>query len=365
MAIFISRAIMSWNILGKFVKVRVIFLSIWGQSLENAEGFRGYLCRRVEKQHPLPADAEHAWRRTASLAHLLSQENVGAKDRQGGENLWKTTERCHHHDHHQSCDGRRSLTDEFGFGFLRTEGMHGSNLPHTEGVDLFNATSDVVLRGQVLSYLAPEKKYKGRIHQSVRKKKADNLHAFMSQKQWWFWLTLKACAAAPETDAAEQRAQRPVGLMKSLQASTGRSDTQTKATKTHTESQLEHIWTVLHCWETTTSPAGSGSPHRGHCWKTEDDSTSLSSGTRGQSRRLTGRPTDTAEAGGAGPSHLTQEKGSSYRFHAAQALARASITAYVLLSRECENVEPFRWVWELSLACFPFSRNVLSQKWKG
>lgn len=48
---------------------------------------------------------------------------------------------------------KMSLTDEFCFGFLRSEGMHGRNLTHTEGVDLFNVTPDVVLLWQVLFYL--------------------------------------------------------------------------------------------------------------------------------------------------------------------------------------------------------------------
>lgn len=38
MAICLCRAIVISNILGKFAKNKVIFLSIWGQSLQNSEG---------------------------------------------------------------------------------------------------------------------------------------------------------------------------------------------------------------------------------------------------------------------------------------------------------------------------------------
>lgn len=123
--------------------------------------------------------------------------------------------------------------------------------------------------------------------------------------------TLKACASVPETDAAERRAPLSAGLMKTLRASAGRSDNQTKATKTHIQSQLVLNWTAFfffYCWETSASPADSGSPRRGHYWKTEGGSTSLFSGTRGWSCHLPGRPTGTPEPGGDAPSHLPGRK---------------------------------------------------------
>lgn len=51
-----------------------------------------------------------------------------------------------------------SPTNEFYFGFLRSEGMHGSNLTQREGVDLFNVTADLLLRWEVPFYLPPLKK---------------------------------------------------------------------------------------------------------------------------------------------------------------------------------------------------------------
>lgn len=63
----------------------------------------GYLCFGVKEQHPFLADANHAWGGTATLADLLSQENIGAKQWQGGQNLWKKqeSEKHSHHHHHQ------------------------------------------------------------------------------------------------------------------------------------------------------------------------------------------------------------------------------------------------------------------------
>lgn len=50
-----------------------------------------YLCFGVKEQHPLLADADHAGRGTAPLAHLLGQEGVRAKQRHGAQKLCKTT----------------------------------------------------------------------------------------------------------------------------------------------------------------------------------------------------------------------------------------------------------------------------------
>lgn len=103
-------------------------------------------------------------------------------------------------------------------------------------------------------------------------------------------------------------------------------------THTHIQSQREQIGTFVFCrrWETSTSPAGSGSPRKVHCWKTEDDSTSLFSGTRRRTRRPTGRPSDTPEPGGDGPSHLRRDAAGK--------------------------------VWQFRLACFPFSKKRLESE---
>lgn len=46
-------------------------------------------------------------------------------------------------------------TNELYFGILRAEGLHGSYLALTEGVDLLSFTADPIMRGQVLLYLRP------------------------------------------------------------------------------------------------------------------------------------------------------------------------------------------------------------------
>ncbi len=51
-----------------------------------------YLCFGMKEQHPILADADQAWRGTGTVADLLGEENVGAKIRHGGQNLWKTWE---------------------------------------------------------------------------------------------------------------------------------------------------------------------------------------------------------------------------------------------------------------------------------
>lgn len=66
--------------------------------------------------------------------------------------------------------------------------------------------------------------------------------------------------------------------------------------------------TATDCCELAPSPAGSGSPHRGHCWRTECFSTSLFSGTTGRSHRPSESQTDTPQLGGDAPSHLTEEE---------------------------------------------------------
>lgn len=114
--------LVTWNILGKFVKKKLvlIFLSIRRPKFSKSRGenktefFRGYLCCGVKKHHPLLADADHTWRWTPSGGHLLSQENVSAKERQGGQNLWKTIDdgkRCHHRYHHHHHHYRHQRYD--------------------------------------------------------------------------------------------------------------------------------------------------------------------------------------------------------------------------------------------------------------
>lgn len=85
------------------------------------------LCFGVKEQHPLLANVDHAWGGTAALTDLLGQESAGAKQRQGAQEL-----------------------NELYFGVLRAEGVHGSYLAQTEGVDLFDFTAEPVLWGQVL-----------------------------------------------------------------------------------------------------------------------------------------------------------------------------------------------------------------------
>lgn len=82
----------------------------------------------------------------------------------------------------------------------------------------------------------------------------------------------------PEPDAAELTALRSAGLMRNRlpqeQPSAAHSDSQPGATHTHTHthsidnSQMEAglvQMTATDCCELAPSPAGSGSPHRGHC----------------------------------------------------------------------------------------------------
>lgn len=49
-----------------------------------------HLISGVDEQHPLLADADHTWRGTTFLADLLGHEIVGTKQRQGGQDLWRT-----------------------------------------------------------------------------------------------------------------------------------------------------------------------------------------------------------------------------------------------------------------------------------
>lgn len=46
-----------------------------------------YLCPWVNEQHSLLVDADHTWGGAATLAHLLGQENVAAKQIHVGHKL--------------------------------------------------------------------------------------------------------------------------------------------------------------------------------------------------------------------------------------------------------------------------------------
>lgn len=54
------------------------------------KAFLTYLIPGIDEQHPLLADADHARRGTTFLADLLGHEIVGTKQRQGGQDLWRT-----------------------------------------------------------------------------------------------------------------------------------------------------------------------------------------------------------------------------------------------------------------------------------
>lgn len=62
------------------------------------------------------------------------------------------------------------------------------------------------------------------------------------------------------------------------------------------------------CCEQLLSPAGSESPHRDHCWRTEGRPTLPFSGTSLWSRHLRESRTHTPQHGGGALSHLTEDK---------------------------------------------------------